>query len=83
MCPMNKKILYLIAALVVFGIGGYFLYTRLNGVDVTTVGQTTKPVEMSFKTQIFSDQKFSDLVKQITLPIKVSQKGKANPFMKF
>ena len=80
---MNKKILYLIAALVVFGIGGYFLYTRLGEADVTAVGQTAKLIETSFKTQIFSDQKFVDLKKHITLPIKVSQKGKANPFMKF
>jgi len=80
---MNKKILYLIAALVVLGIGGYFLYTRFSEVDVTAVSPTTKPIETSFRAQVFSDKKFADLVKHITLPVKVSQKGKTNPFMKF
>jgi hypothetical protein len=80
---MNKKIIYFVVAAAIFGIGGYFLYVNLAAEEEAPSVVSSKIVATDFATKIFSDEKFSKLESNIDLSIKVSQKGKTNPFMKF
>lgn len=80
---MNKKIIYFVAAAAILGIGGYFLYITLTAEEETPIAASSGIIATDFGTKIFSDDKFSDLKSNITLPIKAGQKGKTNPFMKF
>ncbi len=69
--------------MVLLGIGGYFLYTKFLAEEISLPSAVTKPLETNFDLKVFTDQRFLDLKQHIELPIKVSSKGKINPFMEF
>lgn len=80
---MNKKLIFLIAFLVLAAIGGYFLYAQLGlGGTVQNLAVVNNS-ETNFEVKIFSDQKFVGLKKYLAAPVTAGEKGKINPFMKF
>lgn len=80
---MNKKIIYLVVGLAILGIGGYFLYTLLTADEGVVTISASKTINTTFKTEIFSDKKFTGLKNYVSLPVLAGQQGKTNPFMKF
>jgi hypothetical protein len=79
----QRTIILIVILAVLFGVGGYFLYTKFLTEEVVLSLNVSKPIETNFETKIFTDQRFLDLKQNIELPIKVGSKGKANPFMPF
>ncbi len=80
---MSKKFIFLIIFLVLFALGGYFLYTKLVLSEITVGLGPVKNLETTFETGFFSNQKFLGLKEHLAAPLVAGERGKINPFMKF
>jgi hypothetical protein len=79
---MRKIIIILAVILIIVGLG-YFLYSMLLGGETAPTVGVAGVTETNFLTAIFSEQKFTGLKQYVTLPVEAGQKGKIDPFMKF
>lgn len=77
-----RKAIIIFVIILIFAVGGYFLYTMLF-ISTPSVGGVVGVTDTNFLTAVFSKEKFKDLKEFVPSPVLPGQTGKIDPFMKF